>query len=51
MDGKLSYAEFETLMKKRIESQRGVKEDELFRNAFKVFDKDGSGKISKSELK
>ena len=38
-------------MDKRLESRNGVNEDELFREAFKVFDKDNSGKLSKAELR
>eukprot|EP00094_Tigriopus_californicus_P010795 TCALIF_10412-PA protein Name:"Similar to Calmodulin (Chlamydomonas reinhardtii)" AED:0.08 eAED:0.08 QI:77/0.75/0.8/1/0.5/0.4/5/168/252 len=49
LDGKLSYDEFQTLMQKRMESRDELPEDELFRRAFRVFDKDGSGKLSKEE--
>lgn len=51
MDGELSFDEFVALMEKRVQSRLGVKEDEVFREAFKVFDKDSSGKLSRQEIK
>ncbi len=38
-------------MKARRAAVNGVDEGDMLRDAFKTFDKDGSGKISKDELK
>ncbi len=53
MDGTLDYDEFNKLMRMRMEERQkiGAADDIMFREAFKVFDRDNSGKISKDELR
>mmetsp|Transcript_12836 Transcript_12836/g.39506 ORF Transcript_12836/g.39506 Transcript_12836/m.39506 type:complete len:152 (+) Transcript_12836:179-634(+) len=46
-NGSIDFAEFLTLMARKMKHSDG--QDEI-REAFKVFDKDGSGKISANEL-
>ena len=52
-DGTLDFEEFSRLMTARLQAKalEGKGEDESFREAFGVFDKDGSGKISRDELR
>eukprot|EP00005_Dracoamoeba_jomungandri_P001875 CAMPEP_0174257642 /NCGR_PEP_ID=MMETSP0439-20130205/6752_1 /TAXON_ID=0 /ORGANISM="Stereomyxa ramosa, Strain Chinc5" /LENGTH=148 /DNA_ID=CAMNT_0015340815 /DNA_START=80 /DNA_END=526 /DNA_ORIENTATION=- len=47
-DGKIDFAEFLTMMARKMQDSEGENE---IREAFKVFDKDGSGFISAAELR
>ena len=49
-DGEIDFDEFITMMAKRM-SESGSSQDAELREAFKVFDKDGDGFITSTELK
>ena len=51
LDGTLNFPEFVRLMRERRAARKDVDECTVFREAFKVFDKDGSGKITRAELR
>ena len=48
-DGEIDFEEFLVMMSKRLGT--GNNQDEELRQAFKVFDKDGDGYITATELK
>jgi len=48
-DGEIQFDEFEAMMKSKANSSKKEEVDEL-KEAFKVFDKDGSGTITANEL-
>merc|ERR1712051_884116 len=47
----VEFEEFVRVMAKKAENSKIALKEEEFRNAFKMFDRDGSGKISSSELR
>ena len=48
----VEFDEFIKLMEERIDTRTmGPDQKDMFREAFKVFDKDGNGKISAEELR
>jgi len=50
-DGSLDFGEFSKLYERRMAEREGVDEVEGFRKAFRVFDRDNSGKISAKEMR